>query len=192
MARTALVTGSAGRVAEVGDALEQVGYEVTRIPGPLEGPGAFDGMAPGSINCYVQLPQETTVSGDTLVERVREFLAFGLLSRFEAASAALRLLGTDSTVLLVTGNLPGAATPDDRHARIDLLRVLARAILAECGEGDVRAVVVGNHRSADDIAQIALNRGDEGRRRTAEVAAISPDLPYADWQREMTLITTEE
>ncbi len=192
MDRRALVTGSAGRVAEVGDALDQAGYSVTRVAGTAA-TAAVEGIAPGTLDCYVQLPQENKVSGETLVERVREFLAHGLLARFEAASTVLPLLASDSCVVLVAGNLPGASTPDDRHARIDLLRVLARAILAECTDGDVRAVVVGYDRSPTEIVDIVMNRGDATRRRTAEVAALSPDLPYADWQREMlSLITTEE
>jgi hypothetical protein len=92
----------------------------------------------------------------------------------------------------VAGNIPGAATPDDRHARIDLLRVLARAILAECSDGDVRAVVVGYDRTAEEIADIALHRGDEHGRRAAQVAALPQDLTYEDWQREVLSLTTNE
>ncbi len=91
----------------------------------------------------------------------------------------------------MAGNLPGAATPDDRHARIDLLRVLARAVLAECEGSDVRAVVVGNDRSPAEIADIALRKGDQAGKKAAEVAALG-DMNYADWQREFLSLTTEE
>ena len=95
----------------------------------------------------MQLPKETKVDAPSLIGRVRQFLAEGLLARFEQASAVVPCLAKDGCVVLVAGNLPGAATPDDRHARIDLLRVLARAVLAECEGSDVRAVVVANDRS---------------------------------------------
>jgi hypothetical protein len=147
---------------------------------------------PGSLGCYVQLPRDTEVEGATLVERVRQFLAQGLLARFDATTTVLPFLGPQACVVLVAGNVPGAATPDDRHARIDLLRVLARAILAECADGDVRAVVVGHDRSAEEIADIALHRGDEHRRRAAQVAALPQDLTYEDWQREVLSLTTNE
>jgi len=192
MGDTAVVTGSPARVDEVAGALEQAGFRVTRVPEPGDVAGACGGIEPGSLACYVQLPKETRVDAPSLIGRVRQFLEEGLLARFEAASTVVPLLAKDGCVVLVAGNLPGAATPDDRHARIDLLRVLARAVLAECEGSDVRAVVVGNDRSAADIADIVLRRGDESGRKAAEVAALSGDLNYADWQREFLSLTTEE
>ncbi|HLF41451.1 MAG TPA: hypothetical protein VI854_08255 [Acidimicrobiia bacterium] len=193
MEGTALVTGSSTRVAEVGDALERVGYTVTRVGEGDDVATALASIAPRSLSCYVQLPRNTDVKGETLVERVSEFLRAGLLHRFEVMSQVIPLLGPEASVVLVAGNVPGAATPDDRHARIDLLRVLARAVLAECAGGEVRAVVVGYDRSADDIADIAFHRGDDTNLRKAALASLDPDLPYADWQREfLSLSTTEE
>ena len=192
MGDTALVTGSPARVDEVAAALEQAGLRVTKIPEPANLAEACAGIEPGSLTCYVQLPKETKVSAPSLIGRVRQFLAEGLLARFEAAATVVPLLAKDGCVLLVAGNLPGASTPDDRHARIDLLRVLARAILADCEGSDVRAVVVGNDRSPADIADIVLRRGDESGKKAAEVAALPGDLNYADWQREFLSLTTEE
>jgi hypothetical protein len=193
MGRTALVTGSTERVHDVSQALEKVGFTVTQTGGqPEDIKAACAALAPGTLDCYVQLPRQTAVSGPTLVERIHEFLSEGLLKRFEATSLVLPLLAPDSCVMLVAGNIPGGATPDDRHARIDLLRVLARAILADCDKGDVRAVVVGTERSAEEIADIAVHRGDERRRRQAQVAALSPEMPYEDWQREFLTLTADE
>jgi hypothetical protein len=193
MGRTALVTGSSERLAEIGDALEKVGFTVTLAGGhPADVEALSTDIAPGTLNCYVQLPRQTAVSGPTLVERIHEFLSQGLLKRFETAGRVLPLLAQDACVVLVAGNIPGGATPDDRHARIDLLRVLARAILADCEKGDVRAVVVGTERSPAEIAEIALHRGDERRRRQAQVAALSPEMPYEDWQREFLTLTADE
>jgi hypothetical protein len=192
MGETVLVTGSSGRVDEVSGAMERAGFSVLRAPDPGDLAGVCAGVEPGSLTCYVQLPKETKVDAPSLIGRVRQFLAEGLLARFEAAATVVPVLAKDGCVILVAGNLPGASTPDDRHARIDLLRVLARAVLAECEGSEVRAVVVGNDRSPDDIADIARRRGDETAKKTAEVAALPGDLNYADWQREYLSLTTEE
>jgi hypothetical protein len=191
MGDRALVTGSPARVDDVAAALEQAGLSVIRVPEPDDLGAACAGIDPGTLACYVQLPKETKVDAPSLIGRVRQFLAEGLLARFEAASAIVPLMAKDGCVVLVAGNLPGAATPDDRHARIDLLRVLARAVLAECEGNDVRAVVVGNERSAAEITDLVLRKGDEASRKAAEVAAIG-DMNYADWQREYLSLTTEE
>ena len=192
MQPSALVTGSAERVAAVGDALEEVGFHVVRAAAPEALPGAIAEIGHGSLSCYVQLPRQTEVSGESLVERVRQFLAEGLLARFDAASAVLPLLAPDAFVVLVAGNVPGGTTPDDRHARIDLLRVLARAVLAEAGPEKVGACVLANDRSPAEIATIALNRGDDPDKKTAKVKAIDPGLSYADWHRELLHLTTED
>ena len=192
MSEIALVTGSPNRVDDVGAALEQAGYSVIRVPEPADLGAACAGLDPNSVACYVQLPKDTKVDAPSLIGRVRQFLVEGLLARFEQASTMVPLMAKDGCVVLVAGNLPGAATPDDRHARIDLLRVLARAVLAECEGSDVRAVVVGNDRSPTEIADLARRRGDEAGKRAAEVAALPGDLNYADWQREFLSLTTEE
>lgn len=193
MGRTALVTGSRERVEDVSQALEKVGFTVTQAGGlPKDLEAACAALAPGSLNCYVQLPRQTPVSGPTLVGRIHEFLSEGLLKRFETAGMVLPLLSSDAAVMLVAGNIPGGATPDDRHARIDLLRVLARAILADCDKNDVRAVVVGQECSAEEIADMALHGGNEKRRRQAKVAALSGEMTYEDWQREFLTLTAEE
>jgi len=191
MGETALVTGAPARVDDVAAALDRAGYTVVRVPEPEDVGKALAGMEPGTLACYVQLPKDTKVDAPSLIGRVRQFLVEGLLARFEQAAAVVPYLADEGCVLLVAGNLPGAATPDDRHARIDLLRVLARAVLAECEAGDVRAVVVASERSADELADIARRRGDEAGKKAAEVAALG-DMNYADWQREYLTLTTEE
>jgi len=193
MGRTALVTGSKERAEEVRQALERAGFTVTQTGGlPKDLEAVCSAMAPGSLDCYVQLPRQTPVSGPTLVGRIHEFLSEGLLKRFETAGMVLPFLSSEASVMLVAGNIPGGATPDDRHARIDLLRVLARAILADCDKTDIRAVVVGQECSAEEIADIALHGGNEKRRRQEKVAALSPEMPYEDWQREFLTLTANE
>jgi len=191
MGERALVTGSPARVDDVAAALEDAGYSVLRVPEPGDVADALGGIEPGTIDCYVQLPKETPVDAPSLIGRVKQFLSAGLLTRFDQAATVVPYLTKDGCVLLVAGNLPGAATPDDRNARIDLLRVLARSVLAECEGADVRAVVVATDRSPADIADIARHRGDRSGKQAAEVAALG-DMNYADWQREYLSLTTEE
>jgi hypothetical protein len=191
MGERALVTGSAARVDDVAAALEDAGYSVVRVPEPGDVAEACAGIDPNSLACYVQLPKDTRVDAPSLIGRVRQFLAEGLLSRFEQAATVVPCMAKDGCVILVAGNLPGAATPDDRCARIDLLRVLARSVLAECEGSDVRAVVVGTDRSPSDIADIARRRGDRSGKQAEEVAALG-DMNYADWQREYLSLTSEE
>jgi hypothetical protein len=191
-AKCVLVTGSAERVSELVPALEKTGFEVVSASDEASLRKACDSIPAGTLDCYVQLPRQTEVSGPSLVERVRQFLAEGLLTRFETASGVLNLLTDDACVVLVAGNVPGTSTPDDRHARIDLLRVLARAILAEKVGTDIRAVVVGYDRSAQDIAGIALHRGEEGWKVSEEVRALDPQLDYEDWSREVLSLTADE
>jgi hypothetical protein len=190
MGEQALVTGSPARVDEVAAALEAAGYSVLRVPEPGDVAAACAEIEPGTLACYVQLPKETKVDAPSLIGRVRQFLSEGLLARFEQAATVAPCMSKDGCVVLVAGNLPGAATPDDRHARIDLLRVLARAILAECEGADVRAVVVATDRSPSEIADLARRRGDRSDKQAAEVAALG-DMNYADWQREYLSLTTE-
>jgi hypothetical protein len=191
MGERALVTGSAARVDDVAAALEAAGYSVVRVPEPGDVAEACAAIEPNSLACYVQLPKDTRVDAPSLIGRVRQFLAEGLLARFEQAATVVPCLAKDGCVILVAGNLPGAATPDDRCARIDLLRVLARSVLAECEGSDVRAVVVGTDRSPSDIADIARRRGDRSGKQAEEVAALG-DMNYADWQREYLSLTSEE
>ena len=192
MGEKALVTGSPTRVGDVATALEEAGYSVLRVPEGSDVAAALDGIEAGTLDCYVQLPKETTVDAPSLIGRVQQFLSAGLLARFDQAAAIIPFLAKDGIAIFVAGNLPGAATPDDRCARIDLLRVLARAVLAECEGSDVRAVVVGTDRSPADIADIARRRGDQAGRKAAEVANLPGELNYADWQREYLSLTSEE
>lgn len=193
MGKTALVTGSSQRMTEVSSALEKSGFAVTMAGGTRsEVESACASMAPGTLDCYVQLPRASPVSGETLVGRVHQFLEEGLLTRFEATGVVLPLLAPDACVVLVAGNIPGETTPDDRHARIDLLRVLARAILADSGSASLRAIVVGYDRPPEEIIDIVLSRGADKRRRQAQVASLSDEMDYADWQREYLSLTTDE
>lgn len=142
-----------------------------------------------SLDAYVQLPVDVPSSEGPMVERVRSFLSSGLLRRFEAASAVLPCLREGSVVVFAAGQRPGfEGAPDDRHARLELLRVLARAVLVELRERDVRTVILGDRRSPDAIAE-ATRRRTATSADTIGYATEEPDLTYDDWARELLALT---
>lgn len=197
MERMVLVSGATARVAEVGDALEKPGVVVIRSADREVLNGGCSSVPPRSLACYVQLPQEAEVSESTgsepaLLDRVHRFLTDGLVARFEAALAVAPLLRPDACVVLVAGEVPRDAIPDDPHARHDLLWVMARAISGGSVGGEVKAVVVGSDRSAHEIAYIALGRGEDRSWLQSQVAAVSPELSYADWKREVLSMAPSE
>jgi hypothetical protein len=193
MTRRALVSGSPERVADVGAALAGVGCEVV----PVDDLGGLAdvcaSLGDGAIDHYVQLPVQVVSSGGTVVARVRAFLSGGLLARFEAASLVLPTLRPNASVVLVAGNLPGElAAPDDRQARISLLRVLAQAILADAGPTPVRTVVMDHSRSPDQIAAITVDPAGNRLRVISEVAERYPEMSYDDWRLEVLSLASIE
>jgi hypothetical protein len=192
--RAALVTGSTERMAAVTPALEQGGFEVIEI-GDTERPEQVFGRLPkASFACYVQLPLKTEARGATVVDRIRNFLKQGLLARFELADRVLPLLANNATVVLVAGHQPsGRELPDDREARVALLRVLAQAILAETGDSGVAAVVVDHDRTPREIAAIAgRGRAQQPPDRATSFSAYSPELTWDQWRTEIMSLTSLE
>ena len=180
MARRALVTGSAERVADVGGALAQAGFDVERVEDLAALPERCAALGPASIDCYVQLPVEVRTDKATLVERLHDLLAQGLLARFDAAAAVLPTLRPDAAVVLVAGNAvaPGSL-PDDHDARFALMGVLAHAIRAEKAPDGVRTALLDPSRSAADIVRVAAT----GRAaHHADAPEPSEDMEYADWR----------
>jgi hypothetical protein len=191
MERTAVVTGSPARVGDVGIALKEVGYDVTGVGCGERLDEVVGVLGSGSVHTYVQLPWDVTTSAPGAIGQVREFLSGGLLARFQTATEMLPLLRPGANVVLVAGHRPvSAQTPDDRHARKSLLRLLARTIEADTAEAGVRTVVVGDQCSPAEIAEIALHRGPDHTRRPSDYAAHGEDLSFADWQREILALST--
>jgi hypothetical protein len=189
----ALVTGSPERVAQVCAALESLGCEALAVddPGRLQSVSAS--LGPGSVDHYVQLPIDVPSPGGTVVSRLRAFLAGGLLARFDAVATVLPALRPNASVILVAGNLPAELTaPDDRQARIALLRVLAQAILADTAPVPVRTAVVEYSRSAEKIAEITIDPAANRLRVISEVADQYPDMSYDDWRLAVLSLATIE
>ena len=193
MTRTALVTGSPERVAAVSAALREQDYEVVPV-------GEADALAEvcaslgrNAIDCYVQLPVNVPPSGGTVVSRLHAFLAGGLLARFEAVDAVLGTLRPNACVVLVAGNLPAEFTaPDDRQARMSLLRVLAQSIRADIAPVAVRTVVVEHLRSPDEIAAVAVDPARDRTRAVSDAADRYPEMNYVDWRLEVLSLATIE
>ncbi len=193
MTRTVLVTGSAERVAAVCAALSGRDCEVVAVDDPDELLGVCASLGRDAIDCYVQLPVNVPSSGGTVVSRLQAFLAGGLLARFEAVSTVLGNLRPNASVVLVAGNLPAELTaPDDRQARISLLRVLVQAIRADTAPMPLRVVVVEHTRSPDEIAAIAVDPAVSRLSMVSDAAERYPEMSYADWRLEVLSLASIE
>lgn len=182
MAR-ALVTGSGERVSAVAGLLEKEGLEVHAVTGRDGLGGIGDG---GDIAHYIQLPSRVRPVGETLVGRVRSFLTDGLLGRYAVVEQLLPTLADGATVVLVSGNTPDGALPDDAQSRLALLHVLAHATRAELGGREVRVVVASGACDDEELVTFALRGGEDPRARLSDQPADAvTDKQYQDWRTEM-------
>jgi hypothetical protein len=146
------------------------------------------GSDPTPVDYYVQLGVLVPARGETVVRRVQSFLNDGLLERFTLAERVLPMLAADAVVLLVAGNQATEVTaPDDRAARLSLLRVLAHAIRADLAPHRIRVRVITSERTDDEIAEFALTGAKDpdaagGQRK---LNARSPEDSYTDWRIQM-------
>jgi len=183
---TVVVTGAAEQVAAVSAALKDAGAEVIAVDdlGDLE--AALSGIAPDSLDCYVQLPVHVAARGDRVVERVRNFLEDGLLARFTATSVLLPALSEGARIVLVGGNTPVEATaPDDQSARLALLDVLAHAIQADTAATSLAVRVLPHDESPERIAAAALGGEPTREQAMAELRAREPKMSFDDWRIEV-------
>ena len=186
MGSRVVVTGAAEQVAAVSEALRGAGAEVTAVDDLGRLGAAVAGLAPGSLDCYVQLPVHVAVRGDAVIERVRNFLEDGLLARFAAASTILPVLSGEGRVVLVGGNTPVEATaPDDQSARLALLDVLAHAIQADKLATRFGVRVLPHDESAKHIAAVALGGEPTREQALASLRAREPEMSFDDWRIEV-------
>ena len=185
MGSTVVVTGATEQVAAVSAALRNAGAEVIAVD-DLEALGAaVAGIAPGSLDCYVQLPVHVPARGNAVIERVRNFLEDGLLARFSAASTIMPALSDDGRVVLVGGNTPvEASAPDDQNARVALLDVLAHAIQAERSAARIRIRRLPHSESAQ-IAAVALGGEPTREEALADLQANEPKMSFDDLRIEV-------
>ena len=176
-----LITGTPPRVAEVAAALRERGADPVEVGDLDELTAAVGGR---QLDAYVQLPVRTQTPDGSVTARVREFLAIGLLRRFDAVEAALPALSEGRSVVLVAGHHPGQASlPDDRRARTGLLHVLAAAVRADRGPG-LRVSVLDHDATPERIAERALGRDEAEQPEQVNLTA-QPGDRYDDWRVEI-------
>jgi hypothetical protein len=176
MTKLALITGSPERVAALRDSFESSGVDTVTLADlrPETAP----------LDYYVQLGQSVPARGDTVVRRVHAFLNDGLLERFLAAERVIPLLAPTAAVILVAGNLPAeVAAPDDRAARLALLRVLAHAVRADLAPARIRVRVVSGGRSDAEIVAYALSGAkDPAVESSPSDEEATTGRTYEDWR----------
>ena len=186
MVSTVVVTGAAERVAAVSDALRQAGAEVIAVDDLARLDSALAGIAPGSLDGYVQLPVHAAARGTSVVERVRNFLEDGLLTRFVVASTILPALSDKARVVLVGGNtLVEASAPDDQSARVALLGVLAHAIKADKSTTGVEVKVLSHEELDEDVAAVTLGAEPTREQNLADLLEREPKMSFDDWRIEV-------
>jgi len=183
---TVAVTGATEQVAAVSAALRNAGAEVIAVDDLGSLIAAVAGLAPGSLDCYVQLPVHVAPRGNAVIDRVRNFLEDGLLARFTATSTILPALSDDGRVILVGGDTPGeASAPDDQSARLALLDVLAHAIQADKSTTRIRIRRLPNTESAEQIASVALGGEPTREEALADLQAREPKMSFDDLRIEV-------
>ena len=189
MERTALVTGSKVSLSGVGRALERSGYAVSLASTTEDLGDLAAAMAPASLSCYVQLPFDTDVEAATPLARLGQFYVTALSERLEAAASVAPLLRADALVALVAGDEVPDGTPDDPQARLGLLRLISRAFSS--GYHELKSVVLEADRSPEEIAFLAVRKGEDRQWLHSQVTAIPNDLSFADWRQELMGLTHE-
>ncbi len=180
--KSVLVSGDKRLIDEVAAALDRPGVSVTRAESLADLPGICADSGPASFDAYVQMPANFTISGETAIDRVRDFYAQGVLARFTALRDALPSLQPSARVVFVLGSLPGeVGTQDDRNARHSLVRVLARAAAADIMEGRLTISFQESGVPPGEVAAIALG---EIHRQDALLQRLS-SLDYDDWRVEL-------
>jgi hypothetical protein len=186
MGSSIVVTGVAEQVAAVSEALRRRGAEVIGVDDLVKLDAALAGFSPGSLDGYVQLPIHVAARGDTVVERVRNFLHDGLLARFAAASTLMPAMSDGGRVVLVGGNtLVEASAPDDQDARLALLNVLAHAIQADESGTSTDVRVLPHDELAEHIAAVALGAEPAREQTLAELLEREPPMSFDDWRIEV-------
>lgn len=166
----ALVTGAPEWVPHVAIALKSEGFDI--LSAGEEAP-----LAPGSVDCYVQLPGDVPPSDQPALSRARSVVADDLLARVDVATRLAPYLAPNAVVLLV-GEEPLRW----------LLEMLAEAIVAEAN--GVQAKVVGGFRPPAEIAALARPNGHH--RSWRSYLDEDPDLGFADWRDEVLCLTSTD
>jgi hypothetical protein len=182
MTATAVVTGSAARVDDVAQAIEDRGIVAFRIDRSSDVAHAGAALASGSLEYYIQLPDDVPSPQSTTAGALAA-LSAGLMRRFTEVDMLLPKLAPHCSVVLVTGetveDLPWMDYP---HGPTCLLEMLAAAIVTDLSPAVVRTTVVSHEHSAARIADLAVANGAGRATVTADYASRAPEMPYDDWK----------
>jgi len=173
---TALVTGGMERIHAVAYALAHEGFDAIARESPTS--AAPGGPRPGSIDCYVQLPQAAAARPDVSADTGD---VGRLVHRVDAVARVVPLLAPESAVVLVADE---KEWDNDRSRTLHALA--GAAVTTQAGNG-VRVTVV-DHGEADQIAAAA--RRELGQARAVSLADVAPDMAYADWREEVLNLTS--
>ena len=185
---TVLVSGAAGQVSAVAQALRGHGAEVVEVPDLGDVPAAAAAAGPAAFDAYVQLGASFRVEGATAIQRVRHFYAEGVLARFTALDAARPALRPGASVTFVMGQLPPEVTSDaDRRARHSLTEVLGRAARADMAPEALVIRILPADTDPAAIAALSL-----GLTTVPLDPDAMPDLSLADWRIELMSATFVE
>lgn len=192
MAKTALVTGSPGRVREVARALGAAGFEVLEAEDAEQVRDVVGQAGSPAVDAYVQLPVDVEAVEATVTGQMSALLEQGIVARFRTAGAVLPLLAPGARVVLVPGNLPPTLTaPDDHDARMALLRVLAHALRADRAPDHVSVTVASGQHGADALAQLA-GGGSVPHPPLPDYASMWPEMSYDEWRLAVLGLETIE
>ncbi|MGH9000058.1 MAG: hypothetical protein ACRDY7_11785 [Acidimicrobiia bacterium] len=184
-----LVSGAKEQAEPVARSLEQAGLAVSVATTPDEVSSVTATLEPESLTCYVQLPFPAPTAGVSPVRLLAGFLGAAVVDRCEAAALVVPFLRADATVVLVAREDAPHGIPDDVGARLDLLRVLSRALAASCPSGEVKSVVAGADHSPEEIATLAAARGEDRQWLHSRVTALPAELSFSDWRSEVMGLT---
>ena len=187
MAGPALVNGAQPRAEKVAAALRDAGFDPVEVAVDTDELRELVArLATDSVACYVQLPGNIEARGNTVIERVRNFLVDGLISRFDAAELVAPALAPGAVALLIAGNHPEETeAPDNHPARLSLLNTLAACLMIERPGDDLRPVVLRSDRTDAEIAGFATNPDRERSTAFAELADRPADLSFDEWRQEL-------
>jgi hypothetical protein len=183
MTATAVVTGSAARVDDVARAIEDRGVRVLRIDRDGDAVATGADLLPGSVEYYVQLPDDVVSPRTTRAGALGALLGAGIMGRFREVDTLLPKLAPDCAVVLVTGEtVEDLSSLEYPHAPTCVLEMLADAMVTDLAPSRIRATVVSHEQSAQRIAAIALATGPKRAAVGAGYAAQAPDMSYDDWK----------
>lgn len=177
-----LVSGAEEQVAKLAGALRDRGADVTEVIDLEDMPKVCAGAGTAVFDAYIQLPSTFQMHGETIVERVHDFYANGVLARFPALAAAIPALKPAARVTFVLGQLSAeVASPEDRSARQSLTKVLSHGARADAPKASFSMQILDSDASMAAVVASGLGQGSSSRDLLDRLS----DLDYADWRVEV-------